>query len=383
VRIVIVNAHGNDPTVGGVEKGLAMLTRELSARGHAVSWIIAFPGGRPEAGMDITVLHNTSWRTDSTRRLHDHVNAFVSRPTARLSEVIADHRPDLVHTHNLPGITTAIWEVARRQGLPVLHTLHDYYLLCPRTTLTQRDGITPCRPHPLLCGLRTRRLSRWSSAVSHVSGVSRYLLGVHEHLFPKASKHLIRNPMVPLSNRSLPPPARELRSIGYIGSLDEAKGVSVLLEAAPELVRLGCRLHLAGGGRLAGQVEQAAEGLPNVQYHGIVSGPAKEDFFAGCDLGIIPSTWAEPGGPTHTMIEWLCAGRPLLVSPRGGLGEIVGHYPGAVAVEPTVEAIRTAVSGLRDRTSWQELVDSVRLTDVEDDLARWASAYETVYRSMT
>ena len=43
-----------------------------------------------------------------------------------------DHAPDVVHTHNLTGVSTAIWEVCRRLDLPVFHSLHDYYLLCPR-----------------------------------------------------------------------------------------------------------------------------------------------------------------------------------------------------------------------------------------------------------
>ena len=50
------------------------------------------------------------------------------------------------------------WQAARRQGIPVVHTLHDYWLLCPSTTLTRRDA-TPCRPSPFLCGARTRRMA--------------------------------------------------------------------------------------------------------------------------------------------------------------------------------------------------------------------------------
>ncbi|MGG7377432.1 glycosyltransferase, partial [Escherichia coli] len=67
----------------------------------------------------------------------------VSRPTARVREAVAAARPDVVHTNNLPGVTTAIWEVSRQLGIPVVHTIHDYYLLCPRVTLQRRDG-RPC-----------------------------------------------------------------------------------------------------------------------------------------------------------------------------------------------------------------------------------------------
>src|SRR5205807_1521843 len=82
-------------------------------------------------------------------------------PGPALRRAIADARPDLVHTNNLPGISSAVWESARQAGVPIVHTLHDYHLLCPRTTLVRRDG-APCRPHPLLCGVRTSRLRRFA-----------------------------------------------------------------------------------------------------------------------------------------------------------------------------------------------------------------------------
>jgi glycosyltransferase involved in cell wall biosynthesis len=382
VRVLIINAHGQDRALGGVEKGLTMLTRGLSKRGHSISWITAFPSQPVEGSTGVTAMHKTDWRVDPFRRLQTHVDAFVSRPSPRLARAIAEDCPDVVHTHNLPGLTTAVWEAARRQGLPVLHTLHDYYLLCPRTTLMRRDGHTPCRPNPLMCGLRTRRLARWSGGVSHLAGVSKFLLGMHAHLFPHSTKHVIRNPLVPFDSGSIPPPGRELRSIGYIGSLGEPKGVTTLLEAAPALGRLGFELHIAGGGRLAEKVQRAAERVPSLTYHGVVYRESKDAFLAECDLGVIPSTWAEPGGPTHGMVEWLCAGRPVLVSPRGGLGEVIDDHPGALACEPEVDAIIDTVSSLRPSAAWQALVDSVDRPSGEEDLERWVAEHEAVYRAM-
>ena len=83
---------------------------------------------------------------------------------------------------------------AADSDVPVVHTIHDYYLLCPRVTLTRRDA-TPCRPSPLLCGFRSHRLARWAPAVSHVIGCSQYVLDVHAHLFPAAELHVLRNPV--------------------------------------------------------------------------------------------------------------------------------------------------------------------------------------------
>lgn len=293
-------------------------------------------------------------------------------------EAIAQHRPDLVHTHNLPGIDTGVWEAARQLGLPVVHTILDYYLLCPRVSLTRRDG-TLCRPSPLLCGLRTRRLVRWAPAVAQVIGCSQYVIDVHAHLFANAEFHVLRNPIV-VPARSHRRPAEPPTVLGYIGSLDRTKGVDLLLEAAPRLAQLGLNVRLAGEGRLRDEVAKAAESAGNVEWVGSVLGEEKWRFLESCDLGLVPSVWPEPGGPTFSAAEWLAAGRPVLVSNRGGLGEVAGSYPGSVCLEPTVESIVESVAALREPRRWASLVAGLRpIEGLGPD--EWAERHAALYQS--
>src|SRR5712691_1435453 len=202
MRILLVNAHGGDRRYGGAERYVRDLTIGLRARGHEVEVLSAF-APRDESGADTYVLHRTDWRDDRLRRLRNHAGDVISWPWPRVEAVVREARPDLVHTSNLPGIGTGIWESAHRLGIPVVHTLHDYALLCPRTTLTRRDG-RPCRPHPLLCGLRTRRMARWAGAVRVVIAGSEHLLGLHRGLFRSAGERLIRLPLAPAD--CVPPP---------------------------------------------------------------------------------------------------------------------------------------------------------------------------------
>ena len=145
MRILIANSHGSDESVGGAERGVARLATGLLAHGHEIEILAAFPGESPAA--HTTTLGTTDWRISKTRRVRNHLGDVVSNPTRRLDRVLAACRPDVVFTNNLPGISTAIWEVARRQGLTVVHSLHDYHLLCPRVTLYDHQG-QPCCSHP-------------------------------------------------------------------------------------------------------------------------------------------------------------------------------------------------------------------------------------------
>src|SRR2546430_7826777 len=180
MRVLLVNSHGADSTFGGAERYARALARGPEVRGHGGEVLSAFPvdGG---SGPHTYVLHRSDWRDSRIRRIRNHVGDVVAAPWRSLHAALETAAPDLVHTNNLPGIATGIWESARRLGLPTVHTLHDYQLLCPRTSLTRRDG-TPCNPSPLLCGLRTRRLVRWAGGVRMVIAVSDSILRRHQGL---------------------------------------------------------------------------------------------------------------------------------------------------------------------------------------------------------
>src|SRR5262249_41331323 len=182
--------------------------------------------------------------------------------------------------------------------------------------------------------------------VAWAGGLSGFLPRAHDGVSPPVPRHVIRNPMQNEAGPPLPRPSSPPRVVGYIGNLSREKGVDILLRAAGPLGERGLELRLAGGGRPEDTGSEAARAMANVSFQGVVKGEAKREFLAGCDIGVIPSVWAEPGGPTHTIVEWLGAGRPALVSPHGGLGEIIDECPGAIAVEPTVKAIVSAVDEL-------------------------------------
>jgi glycosyltransferase involved in cell wall biosynthesis len=380
LRILLVNSHGVDVAVGGAETYAAELATGLRSRGHDVSVLAAFPVRQPSADAarkPATILHSTDWRDSRIRLWRNRAGDMTAWPTSRLRRAVAEAGAEVVHTNNLPGISTAVWEAARRQGVPVVHTVHDYYLLCPRMTLFGTRERPGC-PHPRLCEARASRLRRWSSGVSDVIGVSRFVVDRHAGYFPTARRHVIRHPVLP---GTAPPPTAptDLRRIGYLGSLDQIKGVGLLLDSAPTLRERGYVVQVAGNGRLRPEVEEAARaGL--VEYCGPVTGVDKRRFLATADVGIVPSLWLEPGGPPYVVLEWLAAGRPVLVSNRGGLAEAVDMFSGAIGFQPTPDGVLSAVEALSPADAWRAAVESVGTVGSPDEPSRWLGEHEQVYR---
>ena len=375
MRLLLVNAHGADRASGGAEKYVFDLLSGFERRGWSVSVLSAFPA-RVDGltGQRAFVLHETDWRDNNRRRLKNHAGDLLAQPSQRLRDVVGAVKPDLVHTNNLPGITTAIWEVCGRLAIPVVHTIHDYYLLCPRVTLARRDG-TSCCAHPGFCKARTARLLRWSTRVGAVIAVSDHVRRRHQHLFPGIPSEVVRIPTSPVSQVALDPPRTPPKTVAYLGALERTKGVEHLLEAAIELKILGYGVQVAGDGRLRQLVEAAAR-RGDIRYHGTVHGSDKLRFIESADFAVLPSIWEEPGGPPYSAAEWLAEGRPVIASRRGGLTELPQVSGGVMAMNTGAAGIVGAVWQLAHR--WEELLAALPEPD-EQATDHWLDRHQEVY----
>jgi glycosyltransferase involved in cell wall biosynthesis len=376
MRILLVNAHGADLDRGGAEKYVHELAAGLRRAGDNVDLLSAFPATSGNGAMTAATLHATDWRDDPVRRIRNHLGDLVSSPTSRLHDAVAATRPDVVHTNNLPGITTAIWEVCGRLGLPVVHTIHDYYLLCPRVTLQRRDG-RACCPHTTFCRLRSARLRRWARAVGDTIAGSDHVRRRHESLLRETTFHVVPMPITPLTNPQLCPPRTPPLAIGYLGSLSLVKGITDLVEAAPRLAELGYQLQIAGEGPLRPVVEAAAS-RGELRYVGPVHGNEKLRFIESTDLAVLPSTWEEPGGPPYAVAEWLAARRPVIITRRGGLGEVPNVAPGAVTTEAGTDGIVAATRAVTEPTRWRDLLTSIPEPD-EAAMQAWIDRHREIY----
>ena len=100
-----------------------------------------------------------------------------------------------------------------------------------------------------------------------------------------------------------------------------------------------------------------------------------------CDAAIVPSRWEEPGAPPYSAAEWLAAGRPVLASNRGGLGEAAAELPGIVPLTPSADGILDAVLALREPERWRAAVAAAaEPLGSPDDERRWLDDHLRIYR---
>jgi glycosyltransferase involved in cell wall biosynthesis len=94
------------------------------------------------------------------------------------AEVLERVRPDVVHVHHLLYLSVGLLDVARERGVPVVMTLHDFWLECPRFgQLVHADGSLCQRVEAERCGTCLPSLGWRQSNLAR--RVGRALAGVH------------------------------------------------------------------------------------------------------------------------------------------------------------------------------------------------------------
>lgn len=316
---------------GGAEKVVQCLAEHQAADGWqvGVTHLVPKPAERHQLnGVDVLPLQhrNPLWLEDSARypgviRKINKVATIYNYLTARdFAAVLDSFLPDILHTHSMPELTPMMWAAASRRRIQIVHTLHDFDLMCVRATLF-KDGAL-CSPRHLSCRVMSlpKRISH--RHVSQVVGVSQSILDMHrkqgffQHL-PEAAQHVIWNPVQAKPDKMHAPPNGPI-SFGFLGRLVQEKGIDVLLDACRAMPGGNWQVRIAGRSPTNdADLRRRAEGLP-VVFEGFVT---PKEFFRKIDVLVVPALWSEPFG--LTVIEALLAGVPVIGSDIGGVGEII------------------------------------------------------------
>lgn len=127
------------------------------------------------------------------------------------------------------------------------------------------------------------------------------------------------------------------RIVLYVGRLVREKGVQVIIDAIPHVLRYhpNTKFIIAGRGPYQGTLrnQAVATGVSNrIYFTGYVNDNLRNTLYSWASVAVIPSLY-EPFG--IVALEAMAARAPLVVSDTGGLGEIVRHgvdglkaYPG-------------------------------------------------------
>jgi glycosyltransferase involved in cell wall biosynthesis len=311
--------HGHEPVVVTTQEGSG--TRVSDVNGVKVYYIGLKNLYWPYDRKDRPAIARAAWHGI------DRFNPLMARAVARVLDI---EKPEVVNTHNLTGFSCAVWAAVKSRRLPLIHTLHDYSLICPKTSMF-KDGRN-CQGQCTACAFYTSPSKRLSEHVDHVVGVSRFTLERHltAGYFQHAEARVIHNALPGRPASGAPPDrtGRPLR-LGYVGQLTPTKGIGELVRQMSAWDSSQCQLVVAGRGAAAYEALLRRDAPENVRFLGFVN---PDEVYRAIDVLVVPSLWQEP--LAMTVLEAYMHGIPVIVSSRGGLPEAIEEKRTGLVYEP-------------------------------------------------
>lgn len=260
----------------------------------------------------------------------------TSEVKKKFTQLLSDFKPDVVHLHNIHSqLSPIVAKIAYEKGIPVVWTLHDYKLLCPRYDCL-RNGETVCEecftgkskvlsykcmknslPASLLAFLEAKK---WNKGI--LDKYTTTFIGPSQFMSDKMVQGgFSPNKVTTLCNfididKCDGDYIEKDEYYCYVGRLSHEKGIETLIKAAQHLPYT---LRIVGGGPLEEELSKYASS--NVIFDGYKTWDELKEIVGKAKFLVVPSEWYE-NNPL-SVIEAQCLGTPVLGAKIGGIPELI------------------------------------------------------------
>lgn len=359
MKIVLINASYPPNFASGAEKAVQRLAEALVEAGHEAIVVTSHPKKEPVIGaingvkvhyLPVANLYALAppRAPGAVRRAIWHlIDTYNPVMRDRVATILRQERPDVVNTHNLVGFSTAVLEAVKACSFPLVHTLHDQYFLCPKSTMFKRGR--NCRRPCLTCRLYAIPRKTLSSRVDVVVGVSEFILNRHlrRGYFAGTDRKVIYNGIEARDQAPARGAGADGRSFrfGYLGQIRETKGLHELIGAFMEECPTEAELWIAGRGDAAYEetLRRRSARVPSVRWLGFTD---PGELLRAVDVLVVPSIWSDTA--PLVIVEAFAESVPVLGSNRGGIPEFISPGTGWVYDADQSGALRAALRNCLD-----------------------------------
>jgi len=324
MKILLINDY--ESGVGGAESYLNLLSKLLKKNGYEV--IIFGSSKKPKS----IISFFTRWFS------FYYYFAALNK--------IREFKPDVVHVHNIARqVSPSVIIAAKKKGLPIVMTTHDFYYVCPKTWMIFKDDKS-CKfgvsSKCLLNNCKTFRMGIYNYPLHWLNwlqvNIQRKILKKHVDLFISPSKilsywikkslnleNVIHIPNFVESNTYKLEKNTETFLL-FVGRLSKEKGVESLIRAMNLVIKKfpNIKLKIVGKGPEKEKLTKLSNYLgicKNVDFLGFVSNEKLQILYQNCYTVVMPSIWMENNPIVG--LETIAHGKPLIGSNIGGMPEII------------------------------------------------------------
>ncbi len=324
---------------GGSESYMLYLGDYLKKLGHEVEYFGMYDEQNTVGNSAGKYTQNMDFHSKGMARfLYPFKIIYSFEAKKKIMQVIDQFKPDIIHMNNINfQLTPSIIYGAKKKGVPVVQTVHDYQMICPNHLLYNFDNNTPCER----C-VKGSHINCIKNKCIHNSTV-KSVLGVIEakfYSFLKTYKKvdLFICPSKFLENKLLSAKKyytgktltihnfidkakftisdrNEGSYILFVGRLSKEKGIEHIAETAKLLPEY--QFIVAG----SGPDEEMLKGIDNVTLSGFLTGEKLIELMGNAKVLLLPSVCYE--NCPLSILEAHSMGVPVVTMNSGGMAELV------------------------------------------------------------
>lgn len=284
---------------------------------------------------------STNYRKLSFFSKINAVKKFVYNKEAynKLNDYIKIIKPDVAHIHLfMGGLTSSILDVLKENNIPIVHTVHDYRLICPAYLfLNGKNEVCEKCKGGKYYNCVINKCSENSISQSAILTIDSYFRSITKKVQSKVDslvfvskfsrqKHFdfsfgenrkfdsLYNFMPNLNQ--IVANSKKGNYFVYYGRISREKGINTLIKA---FQNSSINLKIIGTGPLL--AEYTNKKYPNIEFVGYKTGAELIELVSNASFIIVPSQWYENN--PMTIVEGYSYGKPVIGANIGGIPEII------------------------------------------------------------
>jgi len=339
-------------------------------------------------GLNVITVNNTFRLCDSFEKFYRNDDI-----TDQFAKVLDKVKPDIVHIQHLIFLSTTIIDEIKRRRIPIVLTLHDYWLICPQWHFLKKDlsvcnnsDLTECvncldyqmsikkfpkivysifrniMPDFIICFFKNIYLNLARATLDSqetLENIKLRIMHIKElclmiDLFIAPSQSLRKKFIgfgIPEDKIKFIPYGINIESFknfkrkpsdrirfGFIGTILPAKGVDILIKAFNEIrdnrveLKIYGKLFPYNGFEYYPRYIKRLAKNGNIRFMGGFDHKDISDVFSEIDALVFPSVWNE--NCPLTILEAFLTGTPVIASRIGGIPELIKDKENGLLFEP-------------------------------------------------
>ena len=248
------------------------------------------------------------------------LNIFNFSIAKKVFKILQQEKPDVVHTHNLMGLSFLLPKVIRKLKIKHIHTVHDVQLVEPSGIIIkskENNYRYKCPPIKIYRFLMKTLMGSPEIVISP----TKFLLDFYKNkgFFKKSKLEKLVNPLTLENLEDFKKQKHEGFNFLYLGQIEEHKGIVTLLENFQDIK--SATLHVVGDGTKLTELKKKYKDLENIKFYGRKSRDELPDIFAKIDITIFPSLCYE--NYPAVIFESFCFAVPVIAVNHSAIPEFV------------------------------------------------------------